>query len=92
DPYPFVTTEDVIALKDQNNLYFPRVKLAQGRIVRTELKYNKLKPIIIRDENIDRSEVRLFVDGAEWTNWTYKSMVHAGSTSTIYYMRETVDG
>lgn len=92
DPYTFVSTEDVIALKDTENKYYPRVKLAQGRIVRTETKFNKLKPILIRDENIDRSEVRLFVDGAEWTNWTYKSMVHAGSTSTIYYMRETIDG
>ena len=92
DPYSFVSTEDVIALKGNGNMYYPRVKLAQGRIVRTELKFNKLKPILIRDEAIDRSEVRLFVDGAEWTNWTYKSMVHAGSTSTIYYMRETIDG
>lgn len=92
DPYSFVSTEDVIALKGTDNKYYPRVKLAQGRIVRTELKYNKLKPILIRDDAIDRSEVRLFVDGAEWTNWTYKSIVHAGSTSTIYYMRETIDG
>lgn len=92
DPYSFITTEDVIALKDTSNKYYPRVKLAQGRIVRTELKYDKLTPILIRDEGIDRSEVRVFVDGAEWTNWTYKSMVHAGSTSTIYYMRETIDG
>ncbi|MGG7385668.1 baseplate wedge subunit, partial [Escherichia coli] len=36
--------------------------------------------------------VKLYVDGAEWINWTRKSMVHAGSTSTIYYMRETIDG
>lgn len=92
DPYSFISTEDVIALRDTSNKYYPRIKLAQGRIVRTELKYDKLTPILIRDEGIDRSEVRLFVDGAEWTNWTYKSMVHAGSTSTIYYMRETIDG
>lgn len=91
NPYNFISTEDVIAVRDTNNQYFPRVKLAQGRIIRTELKYNRLKPIIIRDTDIDRNQVKLWVNGAEWTNWTRKSMVHAGSTSTIYYMRETID-
>ena len=66
--------------------------MAQGRIVRTEIIYDKLTPIIIYDKNIDRNQVKLYVDGAEWINWTRKSMVHAGSTSTIYYMRETIDG
>lgn len=92
DSYSFVTTEEVTAVKDANNQYFPRVKLVQGRIVRTELRYDKMKPILIRDPNIDRNEVKLTVNGTEWTNWTRRSMVHAGSTSTIYYMRETVDG
>ncbi|QBO65024.1 putative baseplate wedge subunit [Escherichia phage vB_EcoM_G50] len=92
NPYNFVSTEDVIAIRDKNNQYFPRLKLAQGRIVRTEIIYDKLIPIIIYDKNIDRNQVKLYVDGAEWINWTRKSMVHAGSTSTIYYMRETIDG
>ncbi|WPK17884.1 hypothetical protein [Escherichia phage BYEP01] len=92
NPYNFVSTEDVIAIRDKNNQYFPRLKLAQGRIVRTEIIYDKLTPIIIYDKNIDRNQVKLYVDGAEWINWTRKSMVHAGSTSTIYYMRETIDG
>ncbi|MFP9035235.1 hypothetical protein [Enterococcus faecalis] len=92
NPYNFVSTEDVIAIRDKNNQYFPRLKLAQGRIVRTEIIYDKLTPIIIYDINIDRNQVKLYVDGAEWINWTRKSMVHAGSTSTIYYMRETIDG
>ena len=92
NPYNFVSTEDVIAIRDKNNQYFPRLKLAQGRIVRTEIIYDKLTPIIINDKNIDRNQVKLYVDGAEWINWTRKSMVHAGSTSTIYYMRETIDG
>ena len=92
NPYNFVSTEDVIAIRDKNNQYFPRLKLAQGRIVRTEIIYDKLTPIIIYDKNIDRNKVKLYVDGAEWINWTRKSMVHAGSTSTIYYMRETIDG
>ena len=92
NPYNFVSTEDVIAIRDKNNQYFPRLKLAQGRIVRTEIIYDKLTPIIIYDKNIDRNQVKLYVDGAEWINWTRKSMVHAGSISTIYYMRETIDG
>lgn len=92
NPYNFVSTEDVIAIRDKNNQYFPRLKLAQGRIVRTEIIYDKLTPIIVYDKNIDRNQVKLYVDGAEWINWTRKSMVHAGSTSTIYYMRETIDG
>ena len=92
NPYNFVSTEDVIAIRDKNNQYFPRLKLAQGRIVRTEIIYDKLTPIIIYDKNIDRNQVKLYVDGAEWINWTRKSMVHAGSTSMIYYMRETIDG
>lgn len=92
NPYNFVSTEDVIAIRDKNNRYFPRLKLAQGRIVRTEIIYDKLTPIIIYDKNIDRNQVKLYVDGAEWINWTRKSMVHAGSTSTIYYMCETIDG
>lgn len=92
NPYNFVSTEDVIAIRDKNNQYFPRLKLTQGRIVRTEIIYDKLTPIIIYDKNIDRNQVKLYVDGAEWINWTRKSMVHAGSTSTIYYMRETIDG
>lgn len=92
DPFAFVVLEDVIAIKDSKNQYLPIVNLAQGRIIRTELLFDKTQPILIRDENIDRKQVRLFVNGAEWTDWTNKSMVHAGSTSTIFYMRETVDG
>lgn len=92
DPYSFVVLEDVIAIKDSKNQYKPIVKLAQGRLIRTELLYDPTQPILIRDANIDRKQVKLSVNGAEWTDWTNKSMVHAGSTSTIFYMRETVDG
>lgn len=92
DPYPFVVTEEVTAVRDLANEYWPIVKLAQGRIVRTEVSFKRKDPIIIRDENIDRNQVRVFVAGKEWANWTHKSMVNAGSTSTIYYIRETVDG
>lgn len=92
NPYSFIVLEDVIAIRDINNQYLPIVKLAQGRIVRTELKYDSAVKILIRDEKIDRNQVRLYVNGSEWTDWTRKSMVHAGSASTIYYMRETIDG
>ncbi|QPB08870.1 baseplate wedge protein [Klebsiella phage Metamorpho] len=92
DPYNFVVTEDVIAVRDKDNKYWPRVNLAQGRIIRTQLAFDPKKPILIRDKDIDRKQVKLFVNDAEWTNWTDRSMIHAGSTSTIYYMRETVDG
>ncbi|ADG60063.1 baseplate wedge subunit [Acinetobacter phage Acj9] len=92
DPYPFVVTEDVVAVKDLESEYWPIVNLAQGRIVRTETLFSPTDPIIIRDENIDRNHIRVFVDGAEWTDWTRKSMVNAGSTSSIYYIRETIDG
>lgn len=92
DPYSFVVLEDVIALKDTNQEYLPIVKLAQGRFIRTQLTYDPTTPILIRDTDIDRNQVKLYVNGVEWTNWTRKSMVHAGSTSTIYYMRETIDG
>lgn len=92
DPYPFVVTEDVVAVRDLEQEYWPIVRLAQGRIVRTESIFNENVKTIIRDEYIDRNHIRVFVDGAEWTNWTHKSMVNAGSTSTIYYVRETIDG
>lgn len=92
DPYPFVVTEDVVAVKDLESEYWPIVRLAQGRIVRTESTFNPDEPIIIKDEYIDRNQIRVYVDGAIWTNWTHKSMVNAGSTSTIYYIRETIDG
>lgn len=92
EPYPFVVTEDVVAVKDVNNQYVPIVKLAQGRIVRTTIAFNRNQPIIIRDMNIDRDTIQVFVDGALWTDWTRRSMIHAGSISTIYYVRETIDG
>lgn len=92
NPYNFISLEDVIVIRDKNNQYFPRIKLAQGRIVRTELTYETNKSILIKDQNIDRNQVKLYVNGAEWINWTRKSMVNTSSVSTVYYMRETVDG
>lgn len=92
EPYPFIVLEDVIAIKDARSQYLPIIKVAQGRIIRTELLFDPTQKILIRDKNIDRKHVRVFVNGSLWDDWTNNSMVHAGSTSTIFYMRETVDG
>lgn len=92
DPFPFVVTENVIAIKDKNDKYLPMINVAQGRLIRTEILYDPTQPILIRDPDIDRKEVVLTVNGETWTDWTNKSMIHAGSTSSIFYMRETVDG
>lgn len=92
DPYSFIVLEDVIAVKSNTNTYSPIVTLAQGSIVRTELTYDPSSKIIIRDTNIDRDQVKLTVNGTEWVDWTDQSMVNNGSTSTIFYRRETVDG
>lgn len=91
-PYSFVVTEDVNAVKDKNGHYFPIVNLAQGRIVRTELEFAPGNQILIRDEHIDRHNVRVWVNNTPWTDWTNKSIVNISGTSTVFYMRETVDG
>ena len=90
--YPFVTTEDVVSVLGSNGLYTPMLKVAQGRIVRTEMLFNPKKQILIRDPDIDRAQVKLWVDGAEWKDWTRESIVNATGASNIFYMRETVDG
>lgn len=92
DPYPFVVTEDVVAVKDTNNQYVPIVSVAQGRIIRTQKIFDRTEQIIIRDDNIDRNTIKVHVDDVEWVNWTRKSVVHAGSTSSIFYLREMLDG
>ena len=46
DPYPFVVTEEVTAVKDLANEYWPIVRLAQGRIVRTESLFKRKDPIL----------------------------------------------
>lgn len=91
-PYNFVVKEDVNVVKDKNDRYFPIVNLVQGRIVRTELEYDPLVPILIRDKSMDRYNVRLSVNGVLWEDWTNKSMITISGTSSVYYMRETVDG
>ena len=92
DPYSFIVLEDVIAVKATDNTYAPIVSLAQGSIIRTQLDFDPDTEILILDTSIDRNQVILTVNGTQWTNWTNNSMVDTGSTSTVYYMRETVDG
>lgn len=90
--YPFVTVEDVVSVLGSNGLYTPLLKVVQGRIVRTELLFDPKKPILIRDPDIDRSQIKLWVDGAEWKDWTRESIINVTGASNIFYMRETIDG
>lgn len=91
DNYPFVTLDDVTIIRGQNNTYESLVNVYQGRIVRTELKFDGISQILIRDPNIDRSKVRVRVDGSPWVDWTNNSMVDISGASNVFYMRETID-
>lgn len=91
DNYPFVTLDDVTIIRGQNNTYESLVNVYQGRIVRTELKFDGISQILIRDPNIDRSKVRVWVDGSPWVDWTNNSMVDISGVSNVFYMRETID-
>lgn len=90
--YPFVTLEDIVVLRGQDNTYTTMATVAQGRIVRTQVVFDGKTQILIRDPDIDRSRVKVWVDGSPWYDWTNKSMVHATGASNIFYMRETIDG
>ena len=89
--YPFVVSDDVVIVRDKDNNYVSVVDLVQGRLVRTSMVFDG-STILIRDPNIDRSQVKVYVNGAEWDDWTNESIVTATGASTIFYMRETVDG
>lgn len=92
EPLQFVSMEDVVSVRGNDNTYQSLIKIAQGRLIRQELSFDPDYPILIRDPNIDRNNVRIWVDGAEWSDFTKESMVNGESTSTIFYMRETIDG
>lgn len=92
DFYDYVTWDDVQIIRGINNRYITDLSLLQGRIVRQELVFKKDSIIEIQDQYIDRSYVRVFVDGALWTDWTTKPIVNTGGTSSIFYQRETIDG
>jgi len=89
--YPFVVSDDVVIVRDKDNNYTSTINIVQGRLVRTELVYDG-SSILIRDPNIDRSQVRTSINGAQWDDWTNESIVNSTGASTVFYMRETVDG
>lgn len=92
DFYNFATWDDVEVIKGTNNRYIATLRLVQGRIVRQSLTFAKNTRILINDPDIDRRYVRMYVDGALWTDWTTKPLVGTGSASTVFYQRETIDG
>lgn len=89
--FPFVVSDDVVIVRDKDNHYVSMLNIVQGRLVRTEVIYDG-STILIRDPNIDRSQVRVSINGAQWDDWTNESIVNATGASTVFYMRETVDG
>lgn len=91
DPNQFILINDVDARRSSDGLYVAPLSLVQGRLVRTELKYNK-EAILIKDVNIDRNYIKVYVDDKEWLNWTNKSIVGIAGTSSVFYTRETIDG
>lgn len=92
DSYTFCTWEDVVIELGKNNQYIALLDLYQGSLVRTGTTYEKDGKVILKDVTIDRDLIRLYVNGAEWTNWTNKPMVSLSGTANVYYMRETIDG
>lgn len=93
EPFTFVTTADATVQRNSfNDRYEFRLDVAQGRLIRTELMFDPDVSILVRDQNMDRSRVKLWVNGAEWKDWTNDPITTLGSTSTVFYMRETIDG
>lgn len=92
DSYDFCTWEDVVIELGKNGLYIALLDLYQGNLVRTGMNYQKDGKIILRDKTIDRDLIRVYVNGAEWTDWTNKPMVTISGTANVFYMRETIDG
>ena len=98
--YDFVTWEEHILIgvkEDPLNpspelIYEGNIELIQGVIGRQEYIYTDGMTLTLRDPDLDRNYVRVLVDGAEWTNWTDKSIVNTTGGSSVYYVRETVDG
>ncbi|QHJ79038.1 MAG: hypothetical protein [Caudoviricetes sp.] len=92
DSYEYCTWEDVVIELGKNGLYISLLDLYQGNLVRTGLKFEKNGKIILKDKTIDRDLIRVYVNGAEWSDWTNKPMVSISGTANVYYMRETIDG
>lgn len=92
DPYQFCTWEDVVIELGKNGQYISLLDLYQGSLVRTGMKYEKDGKIIVKDKSIDRDQIRVYVNDAEWANWTNKPIVGISGTANVYYMRENLDG
>ncbi len=73
-------------------VYQDQIDLVQGTLGRYETLFSETEAITIKDPDLDRNYVRVFVDNAEWTNWTDKSIVNVTGGSNVFYLRETVDG
>ncbi|MGL6228673.1 MAG: baseplate wedge subunit [Culicoidibacterales bacterium] len=90
--FDFVTWEDVSVIRGIDNQYITALNLVQGRIIRQQMVFQKDSLIVINDKNIDRKHVRVMVNGAQWADWTNKPIVQIDGASSVFYMRETIDG
>lgn len=73
-------------------VYEGNISLVQGTLGRYETAYSSTQSIQIKDPDVDRRYVRVFVDAQEWTNWTDRSIVNVNGGNNVFYLRETVDG
>ncbi|CAM0001180.1 baseplate wedge subunit [Vibrio phage D479] len=98
--YPFVTWDPHILIGVREDpldplspmVYRGNISLVQGTLGRYETAFDSTQSIQIKDPDLDRQFVRVFVDAQEWTNWTDKSIVNTNGGSNVFYLRETVDG
>lgn len=90
--YDYINWNRVQILRNSANKYTTRMPLVQGTISQYEFEYTAGQKIILRDKDIDRDYIRVYVDENEWTDWTHKSIVNTTGGSTVYYIRETLDG
>lgn len=92
DAYDFCTWENATLLKDDESNYYATLKLVQGRIIQNKFIFEKNGRIVIEDRFIDRNYMRVYVDGALWTNWTNDQIVNTKGDQTVYYVRENYFG
>ncbi|WVX87475.1 baseplate wedge subunit [Vibrio phage EniLVp02] len=90
--FDFVNWNTVQMLRNPDNTYSAEFTLVQGVIGSYSILFNADKPIILRDKDIDRNYIRVWVDESEWTDWSDKPIVNTSGGSTVFYIRETVDG
>lgn len=91
ESFSFVTTEDVNSSVSQGGVYIPFLNLSQGIIMRVETKFNDGYPLILKDADIDRRTIKVWVDGAEWKNWTENNIVDVNGASRVFYVKENFD-